>query len=103
MGFEKLPCELGRIRCIGKGKDSKLKMWRFDFSVAAAVPPVLQAAVRAGVEDQSRDNAVRTSIFVVSPGCAFGFTGLGRNGMFRIDPEYLPPGVADVFGVVKFH
>ena len=64
MGFEKLPCELGRIRCIGKGKDSKLKMWRFNFSVAAAVPPVLQAAVRAGVEDQSRDNAVRTSIFV---------------------------------------
>src|SRR5271166_3789843 len=97
MGFEKLPCALGRIRCVGKGM----------FPVAAAVPPVVQAAVRAAVKDQSLDNRVAVTTFSVfgeRPGCAFGLTGLGRrNGVLRIDPERLSPGVAHVFGVLKLH
>ena len=105
MGFEKLPCELGRIRCVGKGKG--LKKWRFDFSVAAAVPTVLQAAVRAAVKDQSLDNrvAVRTSsVFRARPGRALGGIGDGRrNGVVRIDRERLSPGVADVLGVLRIH
>ena len=93
MDFEKLPCELGRIRCLGKGI----------CRVVAAVPPVLLQTLK----EQGLDNrvAVRTSsVFRVCPGCAFGLTGLGRNnGVLRIDPERLSPGVAHVFGVLKLH